>query len=103
MAHVMPDEKLAKFLHRYLEKNGYKAFIDRELQSGAKWVEETERQINASRFFIVLLSKESVKSNYVRQEVKTAHKLEINPKKEVLLLPIRVQFENDLHYDLGPF
>ena len=101
--HVKPDEDFAFFLQDYLVERGHKVFIDKEILVGTKWVEETERQIKASEFFVILLSKESIRSDLVRHEVELAHRLEKDPNHNLLILPIRVNFSGELPYDLGAY
>ena len=71
--HVKPDEDLAMFLENFLRTRGHEVFIDRRMLVGTKWVDEIERQIKAAKFFIVLLSKDSIRSEMVQQEVTLAH------------------------------
>src|SRR5262245_66352521 len=65
---------------------------------GDKWVEEIERQIRASNFFVALLSADSIRSDMVRQEVELAHSL-----PNCAILPVRVAFEGALPYDLASY
>lgn len=96
--HVSPDQDLAQSLVSHLEDRGLTVFIDRQMHVGTKWVEEIERQIKASSYFIVLLSAESIRSDMVRQEVELAHSL-----PHITILPIRVAFEGSLPYDLASY
>ncbi len=96
--HINPDQNLAGFLRDYLKSRGYAVFIDTQLLVGAKWVEEIERQIKASDFFVVLLSADSIRSDMVRQEVELAYSL-----PSVTILPIRVAFDGALPYDLASY
>ena len=73
--HTSPDEELAGLLVSYLESRGVGVFVDTKIHVGAKWVEEIERQLRSSGFLVVLLSKESIRSDMVRQEVKLAREI----------------------------
>lgn len=97
--HVKPDEDLASFLEKYLSSRGQQVFIDRQILVGIKWVEEIERQIRGAEHFVVLLSKDSIRSDMVRQEVKLAH--ELMRQQRLTILPIRVAFLGELPLDLA--
>jgi hypothetical protein len=57
-----PDQKLANYLHEFLTAKGHNVFIDGTLRTGEAWLEKIDRQIKASDFLVVLLSKESADS-----------------------------------------
>jgi hypothetical protein len=101
--HTKPDEELAQFLEKFLEEHDHHVFLDTHIQLGTEWVKEIERQIKSAEFFIVLLSKESILSDMVRQEVKLAHELAKKRGKRFAILPIRVDFTGELPYDLGAY
>ncbi len=97
--HVKPDDDLASFLEKHLSSKGHQVFIDNQILIGTKWVEEIERQIRAAEHFVVLLSKDSIRSDMVRQEVKLAH--ELMRQHQLTILPIRVAFFGELPLDLA--
>lgn len=101
--HVYPDEDIAHFLATYLTEHKVDVFIDKQISVGTKWADEIEQQIKESEFFIVLLSKQSILSDMVRQEVKLAHGLTQVPEKKLIVLPVRVAFRGELPYDLGAY
>jgi hypothetical protein len=101
--HTKPDEDLARFLEKFLGGHDHKVFLDTQIQVGTEWVKEIERQIKCAEFFIVLLSKESILSGMVRQEVKLAHELAKKRGKRFMILPIRVDFTGELPYDLAAY
>jgi hypothetical protein len=101
--HTKPDEELAQFLEKVLGEHDHNVFLDTRIQLGTEWVKEIERQIKSSEFFIVLLSKDSILSDMVRQEVKLAHELAKKRGKRFAILPIRVDFTGELPYDLGAY
>lgn len=98
--HTKPDEELAHFLEKFLGKYDHNVFLDTQIQLGTEWVKEIERQIKSSDFFIILLSKESILGDMVRQEVKLAHELAKKRGEGFTILPIRVDFTGELPYDL---
>jgi hypothetical protein len=71
--HVKPDEDIADFLGKFLSQHNQKVFLDTNIPTGEKWAKEIEKHLKSSEFFIVLLSKESIHSEMVREEVKIAH------------------------------
>jgi hypothetical protein len=99
--HVKPDEDLAGFLEKFLKEHGHKVFVDLRMLVGTKWAKEIEKQIKSSDFFIVLLSAESIRSDMVRQEVELAHDLSKERGEKFAILPIRVDFDGELPYDLA--
>ena len=101
--HVKPDEELAQFLEKFLGEHDHNVFLDTHIQIGTEWVKEIERQIKSSEVFIVLLSKESILSDMVRQEVKLANELAKKRGKRFVILPIRVDFTGELPYDLAVY
>ena len=101
--HIKPDEDLAHFLKDFLGKHNYDTFLDTRMLIGTEWVKEIEKQIKSSDFFIVLLSADSILSNMVRQEVKLAHELKKKRNGKFTILPIRVDFDGELPYDLGAY
>ncbi|MGD2084613.1 MAG: AAA-like domain-containing protein [Candidatus Aminicenantes bacterium] len=101
--HTKPDEELAQFLGKFLGEHDHDVFLDTQIQVGMDWVKEIEKQIKSAEFFIVLLSKESILSDMVRQEVKLAHELAKKRGKRFTILPIRVDFTGELPYDLGAY
>lgn len=101
--HVNPDQDLAFALENHLKEQSHDLFIDTQMLTGTKWVDEIEFQIRTSDFFVVLLSAESIRSHMVRQEVKLAHELSRQPEKAFTILPVRVAFEGELPVDLAAY
>ncbi|MCK4766542.1 MAG: AAA-like domain-containing protein [Candidatus Aminicenantes bacterium] len=101
--HVKPDEEMAGFLEKFLSRNNHKVFVDTGILVGTKWAEEIEKQLRESEIFIVLLSKESIRSEMVRQEVKLAHQLSQERGGKFTILPVRVDFDGELPHDLGVY
>lgn len=99
--HVPRDEELAEGLCAYLQARGLRVFLDKQILVGLDWVEEIDRQLRASNAFVVLLSEDSIRSDMVRQEIQTAHKLQRDGK--MTIFPVRVGFEGELPYDLGGY
>ena len=101
--HVYPDQDLAEFLAHFLNEHQIVAFTDKQISVGMRWADEIRQQIRESDYFIVLLSKQSILSDMVRQEVKLAYELTQGLAKPFVILPIRVAFTGELPYDLGAY
>ena len=99
---VDPDHKLAHYLYEFLTAQNHKVFIDSVLHAGEAWPEEIDRQLRASDFLVVLLSKASADSEMVRAEVSRAYeyrKLHHKPRT----LPVRIAYEGLLPYSIAAF
>ncbi len=101
--HVEPDQSLAQFLVDCFQRSGLEVFIDTQMLTGTRWIEEIESQLRSSNFFIVLLSKESIRSAMVRKEVWIAHELSQQPDRHFGILPVRSNFTGALPYDLSAY
>lgn len=99
--HVPPDEQLAEQLCAYLEGQGLRVFVDKQIRVGRDWVEEIDRQLRASDAFVVFLSEDSIRSDMVRQEIQTAH--ELRDEGKMAIFPVRVGFQGKLPYDLASY
>lgn len=99
--HVKPDDDLAIFLETFLIRHQHKVFRDTQMLVGTKWAKEIEKQLKSSDSFVVLLSAESIRSDMVRQEIELAHTLSRQSGKQFSILPIRVDFDGELPYDLA--
>lgn len=99
--HAEPDQTLARQLVEALETDGHGVFWDTDLQVGQRWAQEIERNLRASRFFIVLVSAESMRSDMVGREVRLAHELSRSSHDPLTLLPVRVAYTGALPYDLA--
>lgn len=100
--HVGPDRKLAAYLRQFFSEFGHTVFIDNTLRTGTAWLEEIDRQIKASDFLIVLLSKASANSEMVQAEVRRAYgyrKVQGRPHT----LPVRLAYEGLLPYSIDAF
>jgi len=100
-AHVEPDQQLAAKLSHFLEANGFEVFVDSKIRVGQDWVEQIDSQLRNSVYFVVLLSRASVKSDMVRREIAIAYKL--RKAHQLAILPIRLGFEEELPYEVGAY
>ncbi|MGH8577204.1 MAG: toll/interleukin-1 receptor domain-containing protein [Gammaproteobacteria bacterium] len=99
--HVDPDQGLADELYRSLVARGHEVFIDKRISIGTEWAREIQQAIAKARFFVVVLSAESILSDMLRQEVALAH--ERRRAGALTILPVRVDFTGGLGYDLASY
>jgi hypothetical protein len=96
------DEQLAVDLQKFLTTQGCEVFIDLILQPGQNWLDEIDRRIKASDFFITLLSKEAANSEMVQAEIWRAYEHR-QRQKHPRLLPVRLAYEELLPYAIDAF
>lgn len=101
--HVEPDQSLAGFLVGHFRQKGLDVFIDTQMLTGTRWIVEIESQLRSSDFFVVLLSKDSIRSAMVRKEVWIAHELSQREDRRFTILPVRANFTGALPYDLSAY
>jgi hypothetical protein len=101
--HIEPDQNLAQFLVDCFQRGGLEVFIDHQMLTGTRWIDEIEGQLRSSDFFVVLLSKESIRSAMVRKEVWIADELSQQPDRRFTILPVRANFTGALPYDLSAY
>ena len=91
ISHSSQDGKVAKRLAEELEREGYVVWLDkREVLVGHNIVEKVNLGISESRFMLVLLSRSSVKSEWVKREWTAAYVAEIE-SKDVVVLPVLIE------------
>jgi hypothetical protein len=93
LSYAREDIEAAERLFNDLKKSGANMWFDREsLLPGQKWKTKIKQAIMDSRFFIALLSKNSVnKKGYVQKELKDALEiLDEYPDSAVFLIPVRL-------------
>jgi TIR domain len=100
-SHVSPDQELAWQLAELLEANGLTVFVDTKIRIGEDWVEQIDRQLRMSQYFVVLLSAASIQSDMVRREIALAYKL--RKAKQLTILPVRMDITRELPYDIGAY
>lgn len=73
---VEPDHSLAKALELRLRKEGHRVFRDESmLKSGEEWPARLEKEVRHCQGMISLISNESLRSTWVRNEIELAKKL----------------------------
>ncbi len=90
------DAPLASWLASQLRTAGYSVWLDSdEILVGHSILDEVYRGIRESEFLIVLLTKQSVRSRWVREEL-TAGKLRELEHDRVVVLPVRCEPDVDI-------
>ncbi len=83
ISHSSKDDPFVKQLREALEGLGINVWVDsRNLRGGSKLAPEIEAAIEAARQFVVVLSKETVESPWVRREIRKALEVEQRRKAE---------------------
>ncbi len=96
------DKSLALFLSAELEKAGHEVFIDTKIKVGTDWVSEISKRIDWCDYFVVLISEESMCSEMVQGEIRSAYqrrKQDGTPN----ILPIRLNYFESLDYELDSY
>ena len=107
--HAEPDKSLAQVVTAQFRSEGFDVFIDEDIEIGQRWAERIENEIRDSNAFVVLLSEHSVVRDMVRKEVQIAYELyqrdkardDLDDVDRFQILPVRVEYEEELPYDLG--
>lgn len=100
-SHVSPDQDLVSQLAGCLEANGVTVFLDTKIRIGEDWVEQIDRQLRNSQYFVVVLSAASVESDMVRREIALAYRL--RKARQLTILPVRMDTMRELPYDIGAY
>lgn len=93
ISYASEDLENAKRLCDELRESGFEPWIDKEkLVPGQKWKDKIIEATQNSRFFIALLSKNSLsKKGFVQKELKEAlDVLDLYPSSEIYLVPARL-------------
>jgi serine/threonine protein kinase len=93
---AQPDEQIMQALMEKLTSRGCRVFVDRHLAVGVDWAREIERKIGAADAVIPLLSAPSVHSEMLVYELDLARSFAERQNGKPRILPIRVQFEDEL-------
>ena len=83
VSYVAEDRAIAERIARGLETFGYSVWWDRHLHGGANFAAEIERQLTAAKTVVVLWSRRSLDSQWVRDEAQQA-------RDENKLVPLRL-------------
>lgn len=76
ISYAHEDYELAKLLASVFESNGWSVWWDRKLKSGDSFDNVIQQQMNLAKCVIVIWSKDSVQSQYVRAEASYANDIQ---------------------------
>ena len=93
---AQPDEQIMQSLLQKLSNRGCRVFVDRHIAVGVEWAREIERKIGGADAVIPLLSANSVRSEMLGYELDLARSFAERQHGKPRILPIRVQFEDEL-------
>jgi len=99
--HVNPDTQFAEMLSSALVAEGCDVFIDSHIEPGEEWSDEIETHLGTAEILVVLLSKDSIKSGMVKEEVRRFIGDATRGKRTVL--PVRLDLAAVLPYDLAGY
>ncbi len=90
LGHASEDKAIVRNLYKQLAQKGFEPWLDEEdLLIGQKWDVEIKNALSRSRFFLALLSSNSVpKDGYVQRELKMAlDEMEEKPPRQIYFIP----------------
>jgi small GTP-binding protein len=91
LSYAREDRKKASLLAKVLESSGFSVFFDRTIPVGTKWIDFIQQELEVCKCIIVLWSKASVESNWIREEAYIA-------KERGVLIPVLIE---EVHIPLG--
>jgi hypothetical protein len=94
LSYASPDRELAKALASALQAEGWSVWWDRTIPPGAIFDEVIESALSAARCVVVLWSKDSVVSNWVKNEAREAVKRRILIPATVAEVTIPFEFRH---------
>jgi formylglycine-generating enzyme required for sulfatase activity len=84
LSYKSEDQAKAQIIAEALERNGYSVWWDRVIPPGRTFDDVIEEELDAAKCMVVLWSKESVKSEWVRTEVSEG-------KRRKILIPVLIE------------
>lgn len=93
ISYARPDQEHAQRLYAGLHRHGLKLWRDKEsLRAGSDWETSIKKAISESRYFIALLSSNSVmRRGFVQKELRAAlDELDSFPESDVFIIPVRL-------------
>lgn len=84
LSYKSKDQAKAQIIAEALERNGYSVWWDRVIPPGRTFDEVIEEELDAAKCMVVLWSKESVKSEWVRTEASEG-------KRRKILIPVLIE------------
>ena len=97
-----PDQSVAMQINEALSRH-YDLFIDQDMSVGERWVERIMAELEKADFLITLLSANSIQSEMVQEELKTAHNLAKQNNGCPKILPVRLEYRKAFQYPLSEY
>lgn len=94
LSYAREDVEAARSVYKHLTQQGADVWFDEaRLVGGQRWEQEIPRAINASDYFVALLSRSAItKRGYVQKELRVALEvLEKVPDSDIFLIPVRLE------------
>jgi hypothetical protein len=94
VSYAREDLPTVKTIIEFLTKQGVNVWVDyRCLRPGEKWAAAIERTIPSARYFLALISNQTLsKTGYVQKEVKTAWAVaDQHPDSNIFIIPARLE------------
>jgi hypothetical protein len=104
LSYAREDAEIAAKLYKDLSRAGHEVWFDKvSLQPGQRWKPEIKKNIRHSKYFVALLSSNSVsKTGYVQKELHEALEiLDEHPESEIYIIPVRVEDCEPSHLKLN--
>ena len=95
--HTEPDRELAKYLEQALTARGHQICIDPAARTQDISLNTIDQEIQASDFFIVLLSEAAANSEMIISEIDRAYQVQ-QVHGRPTILPIRIDYDGPLPY-----
>ncbi|HAN78004.1 MAG TPA: hypothetical protein DCQ31_09650 [Bacteroidales bacterium] len=97
------DAKIASAFNEEFKKAGFKTFIDKDsIKIGEHWSDKVDEALDNADYFLVLLTKESIASDMVTEEIRIAKMLfEEFGKPKILPVRINLPMNYRLNYDIS--
>lgn len=99
--HSALDVSVKEILERQLRAQRHEVFADTDIAGGEDWAKRIEEALKRAEVFIVLLTADSIQSDYVRREVEIAAAESRRPENPLRIIPVRVGRGGELPYQLG--
>ncbi len=90
LSHTLPEMHIARKISQTLKERGYQTFLAlTDITIGENWVERLSQELNNCEYFLLLLSKNSIQSEMVAEELNSIRARQ-TPFGDPQILPIRI-------------
>jgi len=99
---VEPDESTARQIAEALSER-HDVFIDYKMPIGVRWAETIKKAFDETRVLVVLLTAESIRSEWVRTYLRLASERSETHGGPLKIIPVRLAYRDPLPEDLADF